>query len=113
MDYFDDISVLDWAILDALADDYESISLIHETIITSTNLKPTKREILDRIEFLYQKHYLSLTEQQAFNKDDLIAEVEDKTKDQKYWFGCTDRGSNAWLGLTDKYKSKAIPPSSI
>lgn len=101
---FDDISALDWAILNALSDDYESIGLIYEDVLSTTNLKPSPIDVLDRITYMYQQQYIFLTQGQEYSKGKLKEEIENRTNDRKYWFGRTDSGSKAWQALTEKYE---------
>ena len=61
MNNYTEITALDWAILDALADDYESINEIHAIVISSTAPAQTKADILNRVEKLFQDHFIFLT----------------------------------------------------
>ncbi len=84
---------IDWAILDSLSDDYESVDQIQGY---TRILDLSKEEIIDRLENLHSKNYLFLLINQRFNKEELIAEIH-KTKQRKFWFGRTENGYKVWL----------------
>lgn len=105
MNNIDNISALDWAILNTLSDDYESIRHIYEDIITNTILEASTTDILISIEHLYLKNYVYLMQDNELNKANLQAEIDNLTDDKKYWFGRTDSGSEVWQSLTEKYES--------
>ena len=103
MNNYTEITALDWAILDALSDDYESINLIHEIVSSDTALAPTREDILNRIENLFQRKFIFLTQDQPFDRSALQSEIDDRTTVQLYWFGRTEKGNKAWEQLMNKY----------
>jgi hypothetical protein len=100
---FSDITALDWAILDALADDYESIEQIESLVAEYFTASPTRLEILNRLEYLHHRNYTFLILNQIFDRQKLIEEIEEKTKNRPYWLGRTENGYLAWKELADKF----------
>ena len=104
MNRFTDITKLDWEILNALSDDYESFEQI-QGIIDSCGPRPCyeKEKILDRLERLHSANYVFLINNQTFQRKELNKEIEGKTKNRSFWFGRTESGYLAWEELTSKY----------
>jgi hypothetical protein len=103
MDRFSDITKLDWEILDALADDYESIEQIESLINDTSDISTTKELILDRIEYLHRHYYVFLLGNRIFDREDLEEEISGRTQNRYYWFGRTENGYLAWQELQSKY----------
>ena len=97
MNRFSDITTLDWEILNALSDDYESVEQIHSLITGSSGTSVTQQEILDRLEYLHKHNYVFLTLNKVFDRSRLQGEIDGRTEDRKYWFGRTENGYLAWL----------------
>jgi hypothetical protein len=103
---FSDITPVDWEILDALSDDYESIEQIQSLISDDRGEGPTQSQILDRLTYLHEKNYIFLTLGQIFSREGLQDEIDGRTKDRKYWFGRTESGYLAWLEHDPDNKEK-------
>ena len=88
-----DLDWIDWAILDSLSDDYESVDQIQGY---SEILDISKEEIIDRLEILHSNNYVFLLINQKFDKKELISEIHG-TKQRKFWFGRTENGYKVWL----------------
>jgi hypothetical protein len=97
------IDQLDWEILNALSDDYESIEQIHGLITGFSDFQCTPHEILDRLEKLHKEHYVFLILNETFNRAKLLDEIENKTADRPYWFGRTETGYLAWQENTSRF----------
>ena len=95
-----EIDRLDWHILDALADDYESVEQIQKLIQPEIL---SQESIINRLEHLYMSGYVFLTLNQSFDRQRLIEEIY-HTKDRKFWFGQTEIGRLAWRGFSDRYE---------
>ena len=99
--------MLDWEILNALSDDYESIEQIKDMIEShDSGLSNGKKEILDRLEHLQATNYVFLINNQTFEKEKLKQEIEGQTDSRPFWFGRTENGYLAWQErATDYFKS--------
>ena len=94
-----EIKRVDWEILDALSDDYESVEQIQK-LIRPTTL--SQEEIIQRLEQLHSENYVFLILNRTFDRAALIREIGE-TKDRKYWFGRTEKGYLAWQRLTQGF----------
>ena len=102
----DELNRLDWEILDALSDDYESIEQLHSLITTLGNsFSCTPHEILDRLQWLHEYNYVFLTLNKTFDRAKLLDEIEGRTDCRPYWFGRTENGYKAWENLTPRYET--------
>jgi hypothetical protein len=84
----------DWIILDALAEDYESVEAIIQISQEDWPSAPLL-EVIDRLECLCSAGYVFLTLGEVFNRDELIREI-DQTDDRRFWFGRTPSGTKIW-----------------
>ena len=98
----DNIDRLDWEVLNALADDYESMEQIQHLIMPA-ELSPD--EIIDRLHKLHKNNYIYLTLNMQFDRNSLLKEIKE-TKQRKYWFGRTEKGYLAWQKHAPEYFKK-------
>jgi hypothetical protein len=103
MNKFPDITKLDWEILNALADDYESIEQIESLINDLSGISTNKEQILDRLEYLHWNCYVFLIMNKTFERAKLEDEIRERTQARYYWFGRTEKGYLAWQELTEGY----------
>jgi hypothetical protein len=103
MEKYSDITRLDWEILDALSDDYECVEHIEQLINDFSGISTNQWEVLDRLEYLHQHHYVFLLLNEVFDKAKIGDEIRGRTQNKHYWFGRTEAGYSAWKELADKY----------
>jgi hypothetical protein len=96
MGYSSELTELDKQILHALTDGYYSIGIIADIIEDNTGVTTSRRDVLDRLEYLHQNNYVFLIINQMFDRTKLVEEIEEQTKDRPYWFGRTEIGYKAW-----------------
>ena len=114
MNKFTDITKIDWEILNALSDDYESVGQIQNLIESSGSIGHEKKNILDRLEYLHKRNYVFLINNQSFKREELNKEIEGNTEDRQFWFGRTENGYLAWQELNSTYlKNQKTEPVRI
>lgn len=94
------IDKLDWLILDALADDYESMNQIYPI---EECPQMSREGIVDRVYDLYQKGFICLIDK---DKKFIIEEIKVEPEgylDTKFWFGMTEAGAAVWEGGSEKH----------
>jgi len=96
---FKDIDRLDWEILNALSDDYESVEQIKGLIEGFSEINISTDDLIARLEKLHKQNYIFLILNKTFDRSKLIQELE--TPDRKYWFGRTETGYLAWRALIE------------
>jgi hypothetical protein len=99
------VTHLDWLILDATADDFESIVQIAADV--HSDLPQTSRaEIARHIIQLLQKRFLRQLEHGEISLQDLVSVPE--RLQPPFWFGMTARGAETWEHSATEFGSK--PP---
>ncbi len=94
---------LDWEILDALSDDYECIEHVTQLINDFSDMSINQSDVLDRLEYLHQHHYVFLLLNEVFDKAKMSEEILGRTQNRRYWFGRTEAGYSAWKEFANKY----------
>lgn len=80
---------VDFEILDALSDDYESVEQIHQSI---TWCCVAQEEIISRLERLHAEGYVTLMGDKLFDREAMLKEISE-TKDRAFWFSLTAKGN--------------------
>jgi hypothetical protein len=92
----DDLNAVSWNILDAMADDWESVEQIEPFINEYVGLV-SRDEIIKAIEDLYNKGLIEIMDNEKFSRLDILKDPS------KYWFGMTDAGRKLWNSESNKY----------
>jgi len=100
---FQHIDSIRWHILDALADDWESPEQIKRSLSDFYGSVPANEELGDILQELFEKHYIFLTLNTIFDREEVMRELRGETSSRRFWFGRTDIGYMAWEALSEKY----------
>jgi len=95
----DEIDRIDWEILNALSDDYESIEQIQNHIMPA---RISQNDIVNRMQKLHENNYVYLTMNMKFDRNSMMQE-NNETKQRRYWFGRTEKGYLAWQRLASEH----------
>jgi hypothetical protein len=96
------INRLDWEVLNALSDDYESVEQI-VSLINGFNkdLVVGPDNVIDSLEWLHQNNLVFLTLNKSFDRAKLESEITNSLRE--YWFGRTEEGLREWERHSDTF----------
>jgi hypothetical protein len=106
----DELTKLEWSILNSLANDGEAVTLMMGLIefdFPGIMQKISQREIAEIVYTLYQRELLSEFYNKKVDYQTLINETSDYV-DAAYWFGLTEAGYKCWEEYAPVYLGESI-----
>jgi hypothetical protein len=93
------IDRISWHILNAMADDWESLEQIHPSVNRDTG--PVSREvIIEHLEDLKKERLVQIMDDKDFNGIEILKDPIE------YWFGMTESGRSLWNSESNKYEKE-------
>lgn len=100
---------LDWAILDALGDEYRSAA----EFVSAFREAAGAEAILDRMEHLHRRGLIGVVFDLDLDRTLLLAEIRGTTPDKRFWFRRRWPGYLAWGELALRYGQSTDPRAPV
>jgi hypothetical protein len=93
------IDIISWHILNAMADDWESLEQIHPSV--NRDAVPVSKEIIvAHLEDLKKNGLIQIMDNKEFNRMEILKDPIE------YWFGMTKSGRSLWDSESNKYEKE-------